>query len=412
LSSDDSVEDIVRKAALHSFLEATRLDEHPDRPDFLTSEAGSYAILLHQIEMFHLRAPDQAGGPLTISGAAGIWYDDHYLPVVELLRRRNLLKHYPQRTETDLYVWVLENHQALLNEFGWGVPLETIAADLADRKQTGGRLQRMVRTAANPEQGTGSWRERRLSVPAGKMFSDIVVVLDVEEPSGPAFKQALRIAAEETAHLLGLWIQDAVNPDDAAFTDVQEMYGQECRAADVFGQLARGRGERSELVQARARWADLLVLQSSRGRAPSRALQQVLAGVFIPVWIARREEKRSSRVLLAYDGSPKADEALFLTAYMGALWGFDVSVLTVAEAGAPENVQDHAREYLDSFNIAARYLSARPPVPEAILAAAANEGAGLLATGSVHTNRLGRASLGPTLDRLLTDSPVPLLICR
>jgi nucleotide-binding universal stress UspA family protein len=138
----------------------------------------------------------------------------------------------------------------------------------------------------------------------------------------------------------------------------------------------------------------------------------VLAGVHIPVWVARREEKPSSRVLLAYDGSPKADEALFLTAYMGALWGSDISVLTVAEPGAPGDLLDHARAYLESFNIDAGYLSAEPPIPEAILDAAAETGAGLLATGSVHTSRLGRNTLGPTLDRLLTDSPVPLLICR
>jgi nucleotide-binding universal stress UspA family protein len=412
LTREDSVEEVVRKAALNGFLEATRLDEHPDRPAFHTTETGSYPVLLQQIEMVRYRAQPEADDEVPLTKAARIWYEDHYLPIVEILQGQNLLKHYPDRTETDLYVWLLENHQALADEFGWGVHLETVAANLVDRDRAGGRLRRMIRTAANPEQGTGEWRERRLSAPQGKMFSDIVVVLDSDDPTGPAFRQALRIAGEENAHLLGLWIEAADTPEDESFPELQENYERECGAADVFGRLARGRGERSDLVRARARWADLLVLQSSRGRAPSRALQEVLAGVHIPVWVARREEKPSSRVLLAYDGSPKADEALFLTAYMGALWGSDISVLTVAEPGAPGDLLDHARAYLESFNIDAGYLSAEPPIPEAILDAAAETGAGLLATGSVHTSRLGRNTLGPTLDRLLTDSPVPLLICR
>jgi nucleotide-binding universal stress UspA family protein len=138
----------------------------------------------------------------------------------------------------------------------------------------------------------------------------------------------------------------------------------------------------------------------------------VLAGVHIPVWVARGGGAPPARALVAYDGSPKAEEALFLAAYMGALWGLDISVLTVTEPGAPDDVQAHAREYLESYSIQAQYLTARPPVPEAVLAAADDQGAGLIATGSVHTSRTGRSSLGPTLDRLLTDSPVPLLICR
>lgn len=420
ISSSDSLEDVVRKAALNGFLEATRLDEHPDRPAFPAREAGSYAVMLQQVEAVRVSISEAGEEPVPFPEAARIWYEDHYRPVVEILRAHNLLRHYPDRTEADLYGWLVENHETLVAEFGWDVQLGTVAADLAwpersrgaERTRPGGRLQRLLRTAADPERGTGAWRERHLAVPAGRMFSDILVVLDRDEPGGPALQQALRVAGEENAHLFGLWIDETGGESEEGFAGLRQRFDNACSGAGVFGQIALGRGQRSELVRRRARWADLLVIQSSRGRAPSRALQEVLAGVFIPVWVARGEDPPVSRVLLAYDGSPKADEALFLTAYLGALWGLGISVLTVEEPGLPGDIRDHAGAYLESFHIEARFVSAKPPVADAILAAAAETGAGLVVTGSVRTSRLGRSTLGPTLDRLLADSPVPLLICR
>jgi hypothetical protein len=38
-------------------------------------------------------------------------------------------------------------------------------------------------------------------------------------------------------------------------------------------------------------------------------------------------------VLLAYDGSPRADEALFLATYLADRWGTILTVITVAEKG-------------------------------------------------------------------------------
>lgn len=412
LTSVDTARDILRKAALNGFLEATLLDEHPDAPDFQTTEPDSFETLRQQIEAVLRSLLESGRADVLLPESARIWYENQYRPVLEVIQRRNLLKNYPDRTETDLYVWLIENSRALSDEFGWGIRVEAVAADLAESKPAAGRLQRMLRSAADPERGTGGWRERQLSLPEGRMFSDVLVVLDPEDPTGPAFRQAQRIAGEEGAHLLGLWVDPAGAGSEAAFADLQEAFERGCAEAAVSGQLARGRGERAEMVRRRARWADLLVLPSRPGAAAGAVLQSLLAGVYIPVWVARGAGGLPSRVLLAYDGSRKAEEALFLAAYMGALWGVDLSVLTVAEQGAVAKVQDQARVYLESFNIEARVLSGRAPVPEAILSAVASEGAGLLAMGSVHTGRLGRSSLGSTLDRLLVESPVPLLVCR
>jgi hypothetical protein len=55
---------------------------------------------------------------------------DVYLPVARIIHQRNILKDFPKRTETDLYIWVMEHRAALENELGWKVNPETAVNDI------------------------------------------------------------------------------------------------------------------------------------------------------------------------------------------------------------------------------------------------------------------------------------------
>ncbi|HUF37890.1 MAG TPA: hypothetical protein VMN57_05155, partial [Anaerolineales bacterium] len=197
-SPDDPVEEVARKAEYNRFLEATRLDEHFDDLACLATEASAYRVLLGEIEALRT----EAGGERPLPDAARDWYEDRYLPVIEVLRRRNLLRHYPHRTETDLYIWILENREALAGEFGWGVELETVAADFGPGAARG-PLARLA-AAAGPERSTGKWRERQLALERGRLFADIVVLVESGTAGDLAVAHALHLAAQEGSHLLGL----------------------------------------------------------------------------------------------------------------------------------------------------------------------------------------------------------------
>jgi len=61
------------------------------------------------------------------------WYDHVYLPIVEVIREQRVLEHFPQRTETDLYVWVMDHRYFLSQEAGQEVPAEEASSDFAGR---------------------------------------------------------------------------------------------------------------------------------------------------------------------------------------------------------------------------------------------------------------------------------------
>ena len=48
--------------------------------------------------------------------AVAHWYDTVYMLVIRVIRDTNILKEFPTKTEGDLYLWVLDHQQYLVQE--------------------------------------------------------------------------------------------------------------------------------------------------------------------------------------------------------------------------------------------------------------------------------------------------------
>lgn len=46
------------------------------------------------------------------------WYEDLYAPLVDIIRRRAVLPHFPGRTEADLYIWIMDHLHYLRERHG------------------------------------------------------------------------------------------------------------------------------------------------------------------------------------------------------------------------------------------------------------------------------------------------------
>jgi len=87
-------------------------------------------------------------------------------------------------------------------------------------------------------------------------------------------------------------------------------------------------------------------------------------------------------MLLAYDGSPKADEALFVAAYQASRWGHALTVLTVETQQTKPSALRDARTYLEEHDVHhANYILKSAPIGEAILETAAEEGSNTIIMG-------------------------------
>lgn len=112
-----SLSELPAKSHERLFLERVPLPpEARDRIDFSDPERG-YAQLAEGIEAWGFRLIQGLGEPLDRAEVAAAWFRDEYEPVVEALRRAELIG---KGTEADAYLRVADQRYQLLRTHDWG----------------------------------------------------------------------------------------------------------------------------------------------------------------------------------------------------------------------------------------------------------------------------------------------------
>ncbi len=200
---------------------------------------------------------------------------------------------------------------------------------------------------------------------------------------------------------------------------MQAEFNRRCQAAGSPGKLALEVGKVPRKICERARWNDLVVLSLSYPPGPQpiarlgSGLSTLLRRCPRPVLAAPRSTSHLNRALLAYDGSPKADEALFVATYLSGKWNIPLVVVTVIEMGrTTSDTLARAQNYLKTHGVQAAFVRESGPVAEAILKTADQHESDLIIMGGYGLGPVLEVVLGSAVDQILRASRRPMLICR
>ena len=150
----------------------------------------------------------------------------------------------------------------------------------------------------------------------------------------------------------------------------------------------------------------------SAARVPTE-LRGLIQRCPTPVLVVSGLPSSLRRLLLAYNGSLKAREALFVAAYLALRGGGELAVVVVREEGIDHPaVLSEARSYLEGSGVSAAYLEENGPVAQAILSAAAAQRSDLILMGGYHHGPVLDFFLGSAVDEVLGASQQPVLLCR
>jgi hypothetical protein len=139
-ADDIDAESLTLLGEYADFLERTRL--HLLRPDqnIRFSIGGGYARLLEHIAVHRYFMGLERRREVSEDEAVADWYDNLYMPIVEAIRKTSALSDFPGRTETDLYLWIMDHRHFLKEQYGRDVSPEQATADYARQYAQKSRL--------------------------------------------------------------------------------------------------------------------------------------------------------------------------------------------------------------------------------------------------------------------------------
>jgi nucleotide-binding universal stress UspA family protein len=429
LTSDVRPEDLILKAEYSEFLEHTNLDQLRPTADLSVTVPGQYHVIEEHISVHRYFMGIEQKHEIPYLIAVVDWYDLVYLPVVEVIREQGLLLDFPDRTEADLYLWLADHRAALEGELNSQVEVISAVDDLADTfskrpyrviSRLGNRIVKaLVPNILETGPITGDWRQtivsnRRME----RLFNEILVPINGLEDGWCAVEQALAVAKHESSNLHGLFI--ATNEDDLNRAQtIESEFIQRCQEAGQNAEFQVKSGEVSDIICERARWTDLVIMNLSYppnaswiGRMSS-GIRSLVQRCPRPILFTPQVSKPMEYALLAYDGSLKAQEALFIATYMAGKWHIPLHVITVGETSFISDLQADARKYLEACDIQAEYIAVDgQETADVILDYVEKLNIDLLLLGGYGHNPILEVVQGSGVDEILRQSKIPLLICR
>jgi nucleotide-binding universal stress UspA family protein len=427
LTPDIQPDELILKAEYNQFLGQSRLNQFRPEANLSVSIPGQYPKLLEHIDVHRYFMGIDLQHSITYDEAIAHWYDTVYIPVVQIIRSQGILRQFPNRTEADLYLWIAEHRALLEDEFGFPIRTEVVASHLLEEhkpnwvSRLGGKLRELV-VPDELESGprAGQWREQRTSRIEEHLFQELLVPINGQEDGWCALSQASVIAQHESAVLYGLHVLTPdSNVNDDRLQSLQNEFSQRCSASNIQGKLVVTTGEVVEQTCLRATATDLVVVNLSYPPA-SQPLARVSSGFRNlilrcprPVLATPQTASPLSHALLAYDGSPKAQEALYVAAYLASKWAIPLEILSVDDSNRINQMTlDQAKVYLENHGVQARYFLESAAPAEAILRLSQQEKCDFVIMGGYGFSPLLEVVLGSTVDQVLRESLVPTLICR
>jgi len=427
LTPDVQPDELIIKAEYAAFLEETGLDQLRPNVDLSVSQPGQYDKLRELIEVHGYVAEAEQGQPLGMQAAVLDWYDHSYLPILAIIRERGMLRDFPGRTETDLYIWLMEHSAELSAQLGWEVQPQNALADLAQRfspRHPGFFRQGLLRLplpaplADGPT--VGEWRKERLTDRyINRLFNDVLVPLSGERESWAALEQAFEIARRESSNLLGLHlVADEAGLNSESALAVKAEFEHRCAAAGVTGKLAIEVGPIGDRICERAVLGDLVVVHLAHppGQGPLERLSSGFRALIRrcprPVLAVPGQITPMENLLLAYDGSSKAKEALFVATYLVGEWRSKLTIAIGAETSDLKAAREFAEKYLEFHEITATWVEIASPVAQTLRTLAEDQKMDMLLMGGYGARPVVEVVLGSTVDRVLRETHLPTLICR
>ena len=132
VNKDNRINQLILRQERSNFLEKTRIIElHPDA-DITLTIPGNYDQLFEHIAVHRWYLGEQRGEDVPYIDAVASWYENVYLPIVKIIRDQDVMSVFSGRTESDLYLWIINRQRELKDIFGEEIPIQQAIKDITE----------------------------------------------------------------------------------------------------------------------------------------------------------------------------------------------------------------------------------------------------------------------------------------
>jgi len=121
--------DLIGKREMTRFNHKTRLKKIRPESNVELTIPELYTELLDHIQTHAWFLGEEHNRAISFEEATISWYDNIYLPMVNVIREQKILDGFPERTEADLYVWIMDHRWYLMKDNQPDITLEDAARD-------------------------------------------------------------------------------------------------------------------------------------------------------------------------------------------------------------------------------------------------------------------------------------------
>ncbi len=200
---------------------------------------------------------------------------------------------------------------------------------------------------------------------------------------------------------------------------IQEEFTYRCEQAGVHFDFQQRTGDITANICELARWNDLVIINLSYP-PESSAVSRLVSGIRNliqrcprPLLFTPQASQPVNHPLLVFDGSLKAQEALYIATYIAGQWQLPLHVISIDEGEYISEIKDPPQRYLENQNVQADYiLIDKNNSTEEIFNYVYQLNVDLLITGGYSRNPIMEILQGSDLDDILRIVHIPIIISR
>ncbi len=420
ISSTLTSDELIQKAAYVNFLEDTKIDQILPGVDFSLHLIENYPLLKEHINVHQYYMGIEKNRPVSYEEAVRHWYETIYSPVTAIIESSGLHHALRDLTVTDLYLWLLDQQNALQSDLGIELKPENVldyAAGKEGIKSGSGwstaEEQIMQVLLKGDEQHQNPYQDC--------LFQHVTVALSEDDPDWIALEQAILVDRCSNTAIRGVHVKSPGTQKLAGEMDVyRQRFDRRLSEAGLRGKFFLREGGPASALLEFSLLSDLLVLKLSHPPAAS-LMDRISHGIITilqqsrrPVLFVKEKPLAISSILLPFNGGQRSKEALYIAAYYAARYGCQLHLLLVMKGLDQDEINRYyARTYLERLGVKAEYHqgSSESLTADVVNLAESLSVSTLILGGYENTSILDRV-FSQSIDEILAQVPIPVMICQ